>query len=265
MKAILAATCCLFSCLAIRAQQTQGTVTYERTSQMQISISGMAGGLESQLPKTRTDKFDLIFGNGQSIWKSAEQDNDNDEVRGDGMQIRMIVAGNDDVLYNHFANARRVEKRELFEKTFIIDDSIRSLKWKMTGETKTILGYPCMKAVATNISTRMAMNIENGKTERKEVQDTANITAWFTSSFPVPAGPAEYQGQLPGLILEMDINNGRQSFKATSVSEKADLAQIKEPSGKKRYTTAEFRIEREKMFAEMQKNNSGGRTFIRSN
>jgi len=151
------------------------------------------------------------------------------------------------------------------DKTFIIDDSVHALKWKMTGETKTILNMPCMKATATNITTRTTMNIDNGKMERKEIQDTAMITAWFTSSIPVSAGPAEYQGQLPGLILEMDINNGRQSFKATSISEKADPALIKEPTGKKHYTPAEFRKERDKMMKEMQENNQGGNRQIRFN
>ena len=265
MKAIVATTLGLISFLSAAAQQMQGTVTYERTSQVQIRIDNMPGGLESQLPKTRTDKFDLVFGNGQSVWKAAEQDNETEDIRGEGMQIRMIVAGNDDVLYNHFANARRVEKRELFDRTFIIDDSIRSMKWKMSGETKNILGLPCMKATATNISTRSQMTMEDGKMERKEIQDTALFVAWFTSNVPVPAGPAEYQGQLPGLILEMDISNGRQVFKATSISEKADLALIKEPTGKKRYTQAEFRKEREKMLDEMQQNNRGGNRVIRMN
>ena len=35
-------------------------------------------------------------------------------------------------------------KREMFDKTFVIDDTINKLKWKMTGESKTILGLPCM-------------------------------------------------------------------------------------------------------------------------
>ncbi len=82
---------------------------------------------------------------------------------------------------------------------------------------------------------------------------------------PVPAGPGEYQGQLPGLILEMNINDGRQTFVAKNISEKVDLAVIKEPTGKKRYTQAEFRKERDKMMEEMQRNNQGGNRVIRMN
>lgn len=109
------------------------------------------------------------------------------------------------------------------------------------------------------------MTMDNGKMERKEIQDTANITAWFATDVPVSAGPAEYQGQLPGLILEMDVNNGRQTFKATGITEKADVAIIKEPNGKKRYTTAEFNKERDKMLEDMQRNNGGGQRMIRMN
>jgi len=253
----------------VQAQQKQGVVSYERTSQIQIRIADMPGGMDQQMPKTRTDKFVLTFGENKSLWKAAEEDNDGTtDVHGSevgGMQIRMVVAGNNDVLYNNFETGKRVEKRELFDKTFIIDDTISSLKWKMTGETKSILGLPCMKATTTRTITRTTMNMDNGKMERKEIQDTSTIVAWFTSSIPVSAGPAEFQGQLPGLILEMDIKNGTQLFKATGISEKADLAIIKEPTGKKHYTPDEFKKEREKMMKEMEKNNQGGQRVIRMN
>lgn len=109
------------------------------------------------------------------------------------------------------------------------------------------------------------MNEDNGVIERKEIDDTSTIIAWFATDIPVSAGPGEFQGQLPGLILEMDIKDGTQVFKAVSISEKADLASIKEPSGKKRYTAAEFKAEREKMLKEMEQNNGGGRRVIRMN
>ena len=266
-KYLLATSCLVFAAISLQAQQKQGFVSYDRTSKLQISFQGMPGGMEQQMPTTRTDKFELTFGNNQSLWKAAEQEDDGttDVPGGDGMHIRMVVAGNNDVLFTNFETGKKVEKRELFDKTFVIDDTINKLKWKMTGETKTILGQPCMKATSNRIITRTMMNMDNGKMERKEIQDTSNIVAWFTSSIPVSAGPAEYQGQLPGLILEMDVKDGTQIFKATAISEKADLATIKEPTGKKHYTPNEFKKERDKMMEEMQKNNQGGGMRIRMN
>jgi GLPGLI family protein len=107
MKKIIttAAGIFLFAIVSI-AQQTQGKVIYERTSQMQFSFAGMPGGMEHQMPKTRTDKFELSFGNNQSLWKQAEKENSDDDgtftSSNGGAQIRMVVAGNDDVLYNNF-------------------------------------------------------------------------------------------------------------------------------------------------------------------
>lgn len=251
---------------ASRAQFPSGKVSYDRTVQLQINFHGMPGGMEQQMPTSRTDRFELQFANNQTLWKQAENENDNDNViNGDGAQIRMVVAGNDDVLFTDLTAQKKVEKRELFDRTFIIDDSIRPLKWKMTGETKTILGHPCMRATASQVRTSMRMNMDNGRMERQEVTDTSLIVAWFASDIPVSSGPAEYQGQLPGLILELDVANGRQLFKATAISEKADLTSIKEPTGKKHFTPDEFKKERDKMMEEMQKNMQGGNMRIRMN
>jgi GLPGLI family protein len=102
----------------------------------------------------------------------------------------------------------------------------------------------------------MQMTMDNGKMERKEVTDTSMVIAWFTADIPVPTGP-EVQGQLPGLILALDMNNGRMVYKAVEISPKADLASIKEPSKGKKVTPDEFREERNKMMDEMEKNNQG--------
>ena len=256
-KIILVAATALFAFLA-KAQQKEGKVTYVRTAQMQLRLADN-DQMEQQIPKTRTDNFELSFANNQSLWKQAEKENeDNDNISSGGMRVQMIVAGSDDVLYNNFDTRKKVELRVMFDKKFIIDDSIRPLKWKMGEETKTILNHLCRKATAVNYSKRMMMNVDNGKVERKEIDDTSAITAWFTTDRPVSAGPAEYQGQLPGLILAMDVNDGRQVFKALNIAEKADVASIKEPQGKIHYTPEEFKKERDKMMEEMQKNMQGG-------
>lgn len=255
--------------IALHAQSKEGKVTYDRTVKLQINFAGMPGGMEQQMPTTRTDKFELTFGNNQTLWKQAESDNDDDggnfHSDGGGAQVRIMVAGSNDVLYSNLETGKKVESRELMDKTFIVEDTITKLKWKMTGESKSILGHNCMKATTSRTSKRTIMNMDNGVMERKEVNDTSNIIAWFATDIPVSAGPSEFQGQLPGLILEMDIKDGTQIYKAAAISEKADLASIKEPSGKKRYTPEQFKAEREKMFKEMEQNNGGGRRVIRMN
>jgi len=107
--------------------------------------------------------------------------------------------------------------------------------------------------------------MENGQMKREETMDTSLIVAWFTTDIPVPAGPPEFGGQLPGLILELNVNNGRQVYKALELSTKVKLAELKEPKGGKRITSSEFVKEREKLMEEMRKNNPGGNRIRISN
>ena len=102
------------------------------------------------------------------------------------------------------------------------------------------------------------MTMDNGEAKREKVTDTLNITAWFATDMPGSFGPDTYQGQLPGTILEIDVNNGRNSFKAIEISPKVDVAKVKEPSKGKKTTQEEFAKEREKLFEEMQRNGPGG-------
>ncbi len=249
----------------LHAQQKEGKVVYERTIQMQIHINDN-DAISQILPKTRTDKFELTFGNNQSIWKHADEEIESNEFSGNGMQINMVGPGMNDVVFYDFTKTRKIEQREMFDKKFIVEDSIRKLNWKLAGETQTILGHVCQKATAQRTGKRMQMTMDNGKMERKEIDDTSTIVAWFTTDIPVPAGP-EVQGQLPGLILALDMNDGRMVYKAIEVSPRADLASIKEPTKGKKVTPDEFTSERNKMMDEMQRNmqgNGGNRIIIRN-
>ena len=249
----------------LHAQQKEGKVIYERTMQMQIQINDN-DQLSQMMPKSRTDKFELSFGNNQSLLKHVDEEQQNDEFGGGGMQIKMMAPGMDDIIYCNYDKTAKVEQREMFGKKFLVSDSIRKLNWKVGDDTKTIAGYNCHKATAQRVGKRMTMNMDNGVMEKKEISDTSNLVAWFTMDIPVSAGP-EVPGQLPGLILALDINDGRMTYVATSVSLKVDLAAIKEPTKGKKVSPAEFTAERNKMMDEMQKNNQGGngRTVIRMN
>lgn len=264
MKKIVFSAFALLSIAIVNGQQKEGKVIYQRTSQLQMRIADHTGS-ENETMRTRTDKFEMNFANGQMIFKQMEDEIQDDNFSGGGgMMIRTIGGGADDVTFCDFDKARKIELREFFDKKFLITDSIRRGNWKLSDETKTILNHTCRKATSQRIGKRMMMNMDNGKMERKEIDDTSAIVAWFTTDIPVSAGP-EVQGQLPGLILSLETNNGRTVYTAVEISPKADIASIKEPTKGKKVTPEEFIKERNKMMEEMQKNNQGGNMRIRMN
>lgn len=243
-----------------QSQMKEGRVIYERTFQLPTRLFGANPDVVAQLPKSRTDQYELLFANNQSLWQylpDANSEGDPGTFANGGVVLR-FAGGSNDISYSNFDKKTRVEQREIADKNYVVTDSIQKLDWKLTGESKTILNYKAFKATAQRIATRPRMTMENGVMKREMVPDTASIIAWFTSDIPVPAGPGVYQGQLPGLILELEENNGQTVFKAVEVSPKVSVSKIKEPKDGKKMTAAEFDKEREKIMEEMRKNMPNG-------
>ena len=110
MKPIVALGCLLLS-VGVQAQQKEGRVTYERTVQMQVNFGGMNEEMQRMIPRSRTDKFELNFANNQSIYKQAEQEQEDDSHMGGdngGVQIRMVSQGSNDIIYNNFETGKVV-------------------------------------------------------------------------------------------------------------------------------------------------------------
>lgn len=66
------------------------------------------------------------------------------------------------------------------------------LNWEITNKTKTIGGYTCYKAIATE-----------KLFSRKGYYYYRKAVAWFTPEIPLNLGPKYYNG-LPGLVLEIE-------------------------------------------------------------
>ena len=260
MKRLLIASAILIA-IPTLAQVKEGKIVYERTMQMQIRINDDNPAFQNMIPKERKDKFELFFTEGKSLWQGVEDDGQSDETSfgdsGNGMRMVIRMPGNDDIAFHNITESKKVDQRELGGKSYIIADSIKKLSWKVAGETKVILGHNCMKATTQRMQESFRMTMDNGEAKREKVMDTMNIVAWFTNEIPGSFGPDIYQGQLPGTILEIDVNNGRNSFKAIEISPKVDIAKIKEPSKGKKVTTEEFAKEREKLMQEMMQNGGG--------
>lgn len=259
MKRLLIASAMVIT-LPCLAQVKEGKIVYERTMQMNIRINDDNPAFQNMIPKERKDKFELFFTEGKSLWQPVEDDGQSDETSfGDGNGMRMVfrMPGADDITYHNIIEGKKVEQRELGGKNYIIADSIKKMSWKVAGESKVILGHNCMKATTQRMQESFRMTMDNGEAKREKVMDTLNIVAWFTNELPGSFGPEMYQGQLPGTILEIDVNNGRTSFKALEVSPKVDVAKVKEPTKGKKATLEEFAKEREKLMQEMMQNGGG--------
>ena len=247
----------------------QGRVLYDHTIEIKISLgAGASEEMQRMIPKSRSNKLEVLFGNNQSLRRAVPEDIEDENagsVNGGGLTIRTNVMGANDIFFTDLASGIRKQQTEVGTKTYIVVDTVKRLDWKLTGETKMILNYLCQKATTQSINNRMAMNIVNGVAQQTQVIDTSNIAVWFTTAIPVSAGP-EYGGQLPGMILEININNGRDVYKALDVSPKADLAVIKEPKSGKTITRQEYAAERQKLLKDMQgqmkTSGNGNGTFI---
>ena len=265
MKAIYVMASLLIT-LSTYAQQQSGRVVYEFTRQMMLrtDVRGGGSGIEQappQPPRRYIIKLEVLFGNNQMLRQLLDDNIVNDIPDNDNGAQFHFGMGEDNITWVNFTEGRKVEQTEFVTKQYLVTDSIHKLSWKLTGETRNILGYTCQQAIAARPGKRSMISMENGVMSRKEVPDTSNIIAWFTPAIPVPAGP-DLEGQLPGLILQIDVN-GNTTYKAVEVSPKVEVAAIKEPKKGKKVTAYEFSKEREKTMEEMQRN--GNRGVIRMN
>jgi len=241
--------------LAGQAQTKEGRVVYERT--FRYPAINIDPAIAAQMPKTRTDQYELLFGNGQSLLQMLPSLGSDDNTFASGGMVVRFAGGTNDVSYHNFEKGLRIDQQEVLDKSFVVTDSIKTLNWKLSEETKTILNHTAHKATASRISTRSRMTMENGEMKRQEFPDTAQVVAWYTTEIPVPAGP-DFQGQLPGLILEMDVDKGQTIWRATEISPKVNTSKIKEPKDGKKITAEEFKKERVRLMDEMRKNMPAG-------
>jgi GLPGLI family protein len=227
------------------ASGNSGTIIYEQVVQLEIKLEGESAQFANMLPKERKTQKVLYFNSSGSLYenKPVAEDQTMRTEAGGAVMIRMMEP--DNKVFTDLSNNRQVEKREFMTREFLIETNLDLSAWKLTGNQKMILNYPSQEAVRET---------KEGKT-----------SAWFTPVIPVSAGPGVYNG-LPGLVLAVNINDGKQLLTAISI----DLNPVAEdvinkPDKGKKVTKEEFdKIVEEKM-KEMGETSPGGgnRVMIR--
>jgi GLPGLI family protein len=227
MKSILAALQIFLLTLAAQGQgndpgsPVSGKITYAEKVKIDIRIEGDAAHLAAMLPKERKTEKILSFTPEISLFEEGNSiDEDMNMEEGGAMRIKMIgSAGNK--IFADFKTGSIIEQRDFLNRIFLVEKKLPENSWKVTGNQKIIQGFTCLEATRT---------------------DTAGIktVVWFTPSIATKGGPAGFCN-LPGMVLEVDVNNGSTTFVATSIEEIPikDL-KLERPKEGKKVTEEEF-------------------------
>ena len=185
------------------AQKTEGVVTYQRTSywiKIMNRLPFLSREEKDRVAQTwknedgegQKDKMKLIFNEKGSLYTHEDQQGQSEDGRWSWQKDDFFIS-------RSFEKATQTDIIETLGKTYIIDDSLKTPVWKVMNQIKDVNGYICMKAETTD-------PIRGQK-----------IAAWFAQDIPVPAGPERHFG-LPGLIMELDINDGDVIIEAINVT-----------------------------------------------
>src|SRR6476661_4007647 len=118
-----------------KAQIKQGKIIYERKVEVHRRMQDEQ--MKAMVPQFQTAKSELIFNNNISVYKALPEDNAPDPFdngSGNHMMIKIGGPGENSVLYKNYQTQKFLEQTELADKTYIINDTIKTQNWKLSDE-----------------------------------------------------------------------------------------------------------------------------------
>lgn len=195
---------------AASAQQphftTSGTIEFERRTNVFAMIEKLinkdneaylAPALEAYKknnPQFRTLKSTLSFSDNKTLFTPIDADPPANAL----MAFAPLMSQNN-TIYTDLDEHMSIGEKKVFDGLFLVKDSTRKIKWKITDETRDIAGYICRRA--------------NGI-----MLDSIYVVAFFTGKIPVPGGPESFNG-LPGMILGVALPHENVTWFATMVTD----------------------------------------------
>jgi GLPGLI family protein len=204
IKAILFLALSAAATRPLHAQHTiflaQGKIEFERkVNQYAQMESTMDPGDESWAEfskkmmgnKFKTDYFDLLFTAGKTLYRPGRESPDKPS------QFFFQPPGRQNVIYTDVDQQKSASQKTIFEQVFLVQDTTRHIKWKITDETREIAGFSCRRANAM-------------------IMDSIYVVAFYTDEILTAGGPESFSG-LPGMILGVALPHEHVTWFATKV------------------------------------------------
>lgn len=161
-------------------------------------------------PQFQKLKSTLTFTSSQTLFVPGEH-----TLTGIFNDDPMITQHN--TIFSDFATGTKVTQKDVFEERFLLKDTLRKIKWKITDERREIAGYSCRRANAL-------------------VLDSIYVVAFYTDEIPVSGGPESFNG-LPGMILGVALPHENITWFATKVTDQPVQANAVKPPTKGKQST----------------------------
>ncbi|MGZ8536758.1 MAG: GLPGLI family protein [Flavisolibacter sp.] len=146
--------------------------------------------IKDRLPQTSITYHDFVGDTIKSVFKPGK------ETQYDPRSFYQGIADKN-IVYNDYASRTTITQKPVFEETFLVQDSLVKIKWKITADTRTIAGFECRKAIGT-------------------IDDTITVFAFYTDEILINSGPESANG-LPGMILGLGMPRIHTTWFATKV------------------------------------------------
>ena len=129
--------------------------------------------------------------------------------------------GDKNVVYNEYRTGRTISQKPVFEETFLMEDSLLKIKWKITADLRNIAGYECRKAIGL-------------------INDSITVFAFYSDELLINGGPEGLHG-LPGMILGVGIPRLHCTWFATKVEVNGvNMKPVAAPAKGKKVTRTEM-------------------------
>lgn len=147
-------------------------------------------GYKDQYPQFWTDQFQLTFDKDKTFYEPVGRISN--FMHGVGVPVSHA-----NKVYTDLANANYIAEKLAYNELKVIEDSIATISWKLTAETRDIAGYECRRANAL-------------------IKDSIYVVAFYTDAIKCYGGPEAFSG-LPGIILGVVLPHQHISYFATKV------------------------------------------------
>jgi GLPGLI family protein len=203
--------------LATSAQQfiRKGTIEFEVTTNAKKVMPpwSIYDEVKDQMPAFKIAYYKFSFADNKSIYTFDRYDEKKGKVP------EFLREGEDQKnWYNDFNTGQTIVQKSQWGNLFNVKDSIQSIQWKISNESRIIAGFNCRKAVG-------------------KIFDSVYVFAFYTDEIMISGGPCSING-LPGMILGVTIPRMYVSMMATKLSVNNIDANIIKPTASKKYYTA---------------------------